>query len=80
MLLLSWLVICSLYLFHVIVLLNSVFNCFKSVLSSSVDKVTTGTYNFVSVILNVAFVETFIAGIAGSTLGLAAYVMISVKT
>ena len=30
------------------------FNCSKSLLSSSVDKVTTGTYNFVSFILNVA--------------------------
>ena len=39
-----------------IVLLNPVLNCFKSVLSFSVDKVTTGTYNFTSVILNVAFV------------------------
>ena len=39
-----------------IVLLNPVLNCFKSVLSFSFDKVTTGTYNFTSVILNVPFV------------------------
>ena len=50
-------VISDLYLFHSIVLLNPVFNCSKSVLSFSVDKVTTETYNFVSVILNVAFVR-----------------------
>ena len=51
-----WLVITDLYLFHLIVLLKPVLNCSKSLLSSSVDKVTTGTYNFVSVILSVTFV------------------------
>ena len=45
-----WTVICDLYLFHFIVLLNPVFNCFKSFVSFSFDKVTTGTYTFVSVI------------------------------
>ena len=34
-------------------------------LSFSVGKVTTGTYNFVSVISNVAFGGAFIAGHAG---------------
>ena len=53
-LVLVWLVISDLYLFHLIVLLNPDFNCSKKLLSSFVDKVTTGTYNFVSVILNVA--------------------------
>ena len=48
-----------------IVLLNPIFNCSKSFLSFSVDKVTTGRYNFVSVIINVAFVAAFIAGLAG---------------
>ena len=38
---------------------------------------TTGTYNFVSVILNVGFVGAFIAGIAGSALGLPSCVIIS---
>ena len=38
-----------------IVLLNLVFNCFKSLLSFSADKVTTGTQNLQSVILNPAF-------------------------
>ena len=34
-------------------------------MSFSVDKVTTGTYNFVSVIWNAAFVGAFIDGLAG---------------
>ena len=56
--------------------LNPDLNCFKSVLSFSVDKVTTGTYNFASVILNVAFVGALVA-----TLVLpAVFVLISVKT
>ena len=46
----------DLYLLHLIVFLNPVLNCSKSVLSFSVDKVTTGTYSFVTVILNVPFV------------------------
>ena len=44
------------YLFHLIVLLNPDFSYSKNLLSSSVDKVTIGTYNFVSVIRNVAFI------------------------
>ena len=65
-----------------IVLLNPDFNCSKKLLSSFVDKVTTGTYNFVSVILNIAFVRACIAGIAGlSSWGtLAVCAAISVKT
>ena len=69
-----------------IILLNPVFDCSRSSLSSSVDKVTTGTCNFVSVILNVAFVGASIFSLAstrGSALGLsflADYVVISVKT
>ena len=55
----------DLYLFHVIVLLNHGFNCSKSLLSFSADKVTTGTCDFVSVILNVAFVGTLISSTAG---------------
>ena len=64
----------DLYLFHLIVLLNPVFNCSKSLLSYSVDKVTTGTYNFVSVILNVAFVGLLTAATAGSASGSASLV------
>ena len=48
-----------------IVILNPVFNCSKSLLSLSVDKVTTGTHSFVSFILNVAFVGLLIAFTAG---------------
>ena len=40
-------------MFHFLVLLNPDFNCCKSLISFSFDKITTGTYNFVSVILNV---------------------------
>ena len=47
--------ICDLYLFHLIGLLNPVFNCSKNFISSSFYKATTGTYNFISVILNFAF-------------------------
>ena len=49
------------YSFHLIVLLNSVFNYSKGLLSSSVNKVTVGTYNFVSVISNVAPVGSLIS-------------------
>ena len=44
----------DLYLSHFIVLLNPDFSCSKSFVSFSFDKVTTGAYSFVSVILNVA--------------------------
>ena len=50
------LVISDLHLFHLVVLLTPDFNCSKKLLSSSVDKVTTGIYNFVSVNINIAFV------------------------
>ena len=42
----------KLYLFQLIVLLNPDFNCSNNFLLSWVDKVTTGTYSFVSAILN----------------------------
>ena len=79
---LVWLVISDLYLFHLIILLNTGFSCSKVFLSFSIDKVTTGTQNFVSVILNVAFIGAFIAGIAGlfPCVATAACVVISVKT
>ena len=48
------------YLFHFIVLLNPDFNCSDSLLSFSVDKVTTGTYNLQSVISNFALVRELI--------------------
>ena len=57
-------------------------NCSKNLLSSSVHKVTTGTYNFLSVLLNVAFVGALIPGLVGLSLcaTTAAWVILSVKT
>ena len=45
---------------------KSCLNCSKNLLSSPVDKVTTGTYNFVSFASNVAFVGSLTAATAGS--------------
>ena len=59
--------ICDLYLFHFIVLLNPVFNCSKSFASFSFHKVTTETYNSVSVILNVAPDGATIARLAAAS-------------
>ena len=57
------------------VLLNPDFNCSKSFMSFSFDKMTTGTYNFVSVTSNIAPGAT-IAGLLPS----ASLVVISAKT
>ena len=54
LLLASSVVICELYLFHIISLLNLDFKLVNNLISSSLDKVTTGTYNLQSVILSVA--------------------------
>ena len=54
----------DMYLFHFTVLLNPDFNISNNLFSFSVDKVTTGTHNLLSVILNVTSVGEFIAGIA----------------
>ena len=54
LLLFSSVVICDLYLFHIISLLNPDFRLVNNLISSSLDKVTTGTYNLQSVILSVA--------------------------
>ena len=51
------------------VLLNSVFNCSNSLLSSSVHKMTTGANNFVYILLNVAFVGLITAATSGSSPG-----------
>ena len=77
MLVLVWLVVDDLYLFHLIVLLNPVPNCFKTLLSSWVDKVTTGTCIFVSVILSVA-IFGLIAATAGSASGSASLAVLLV--
>ena len=49
-------------------------------MSFSVDKVTTGTDNFVSVILNIAFVGLSIEATAGSASGSASLVALLVNT
>ena len=74
---LPWIVICDLYLFDFTVFLNPDFNCSKSLLSFSFDKVTTGTYNFVSLIWNSNPLGATIAG--GSLLFAAALPVISAK-
>ena len=80
MLVLVWLVISDLYLFHLTLLLNLDFNCSNKLLSSSVDKVTTGTYNVVSAILSVAFVGSSIAATEGSASGSSSLVALLVNT
>ena len=46
--------ICHLYLFHIISLINPDFRLVNNLISSSLDEVTTGTYNLQSFIANVA--------------------------
>ena len=45
---------CDLYLFHIISLINPDFKLVNNLISSSLDKVTTGTYNLHSFIASVA--------------------------
>ena len=80
MLILAWFDISDLFLFHVIVRLNLVFSCSNNLLSSSVDKVATGAYDFVSAILNVAFVGLLTRATAGSASGSASLVIFLVIT
>ena len=47
-------VICDLYLFYIISLLNPDFKLVNNLISSSLDKVTAGTYNLQSFIASVA--------------------------
>ena len=47
LLLIASVVICDLYLFHVISLVNPDFKLFNNLISSSLDKVSTGIYNLV---------------------------------
>ena len=58
--------ISDLYLFHLIDFLNPVFNCYKGLLLSSVDKLTTMTYNLASSVLNVVFIGLWTEANAGS--------------
>ena len=54
LLLIASVVICDLYLFYIISLVNPDFNLVNNLISSSLDKVTTGTYNLQSFIAIVA--------------------------
>ena len=56
LLLIASAIICDLYLFHSISLVNSHFKLVNNLISSSFDKVTTGMYNLQSFIASVAFV------------------------
>ena len=56
LLLISSVDICNLYLFHFVSLLNPGFKLVNSLISSSLDKVTTGICNLQSFILSVASV------------------------
>ena len=56
LLLAAYVDICDLYLFHFISLLNPDFKLVNNLISSSLDKVTTGTYNLQSFIRNIALV------------------------
>ena len=54
LLLIASVVICDLYLFHSISFVNPDFELVNNLISSSLDKVTAGTYNLQPVILSVA--------------------------
>ena len=54
LLLIPSVVICDLYLFHIISLLNTNFRLVNNLIPSSLDKVTTGMYNLQSFIISVA--------------------------
>ena len=54
LLLIASVAICDLYLFHIISLLNPHLKLVNNLISSSLDKVTAGTYNLQSFIPNVA--------------------------
>ena len=59
--------ICDLYLFHIIYLLNLDFKLVNNLISSSLDKVTTGIYNLQSVILSVAPVGSAVSSPSKTT-------------
>ena len=68
LLLIASVVICDLYLFHIISLVIPDFNLVNNLISSSLDKVTTGTYNLQSFIASVApVVVAFTTGGPAST-------------
>ena len=63
LLLTASIVICDLYLFHIMSLLNPDFRLVNNLISSSLDKVTTGTYNLQSFIASVAPVGALFLGL-----------------
>ena len=68
LLLIASVVICDLYLFHIISLVNPDFKLVNNLISSSLDKVTTGMYSLQSFIASVApVVVPFTAGGPAST-------------
>ena len=68
LLLIASVIICDLYLFHIISLVNPDFKVVNNLISSSLDKVTTGTYNVQSFISSVApVVVPFTTGGPAST-------------
>ena len=60
--------ICDLYLFHITSLLNPDLKLVNNLISSSLEKVTTGTYNLQSSILSVAPVGALSLGLAPTCL------------
>ena len=68
LLLIASVVICDLYLFHIISIVNPDFKLVNNLISSSLDKVTTGTYSLQSFIASAApVVVPFTAGGPTST-------------
>ena len=69
LLLIASVVICDLYLFHSISLVNPDFKLVNSLISSSLDKVTTGIYNLQSFIASAAPVGALFLGLAPTCYG-----------
>ena len=65
LLLIASVVVCDLYLLHFITLLNPDFKLVNNLISSSLDKVTTGTYNLHLSIVSVAPVGALSLTIGG---------------
>ena len=68
LLLIASVVICDLYFFHIISLLNPDFQLVNNLISSSLDKVTTGTYNLQSVVAPVGALSLTTGGPASTCL------------
>ena len=74
LLLIASIVVCDLYLFHSISLVNADFKLVNNLISSSLDKVTTGMYNLQSFIAMLAPV-----GVPSLTIGRPASTCLSFK-